>query len=76
MSVAVAGRDGLGNTVVTGGAALQAHVKQYSRERNDATVFAGEVVDRHNGTFEVGFNLKHACDFEVRAKPARSRFAV
>ena len=68
MSIAVAGRDELGNTVATGGVALQAHVKQYLRERSDATAFAAEVIDRHNGTFEVGFNLKHACQFEVRPR--------
>jgi hypothetical protein len=54
--------------VQAGGVALQAHVKQYLREGNAAApkVFAAEVVDRNNGTFRVGFDLKHACDFEVR----------
>ena len=67
MTVAVAGRDALGNTVRAGGVALQAHVKQYLREGDAAApkVFAAEVVDRSNGTFEIGFDLKHACDFEV-----------
>ncbi len=62
----MAGRDELGNTVVAGGIALQAHVKQYLRDRDDAAVFAAAVVDRSNGTFQIEFSLKHACDFQVR----------
>ena len=63
----MAGRDELGNTVVAGGVALQAHVKQYLRDRDDAAVFAAAVLDRQNGTFQIGFSLKHACDFQACA---------
>lgn len=68
VTVAVAGRDELGTTVVAGGVALQAHVKQYLRDRDDAAVFTAAVMDRSNGTFQIGFSLKHACDFQVRAR--------
>ena len=64
----MAGRDELGNTVVAGGVALQAHVKQYLRDRDDAAVFAAAVLDRSNGTFQIEFSLKHACDFQACAE--------
>ena len=63
--------------VQAGGVALQANVKQYLRERDAAAskVFAAEVVDRSNGTFEVAFIVQHACDFEVRGTPPGSPLA-
>lgn len=65
--LAVGGRDALGNTVMAGGAALQAHIKMHPHaNKSSATkLLPAEVVDRRNGTYEVTHDMKVACDFEV-----------
>jgi hypothetical protein len=67
--IAVVGRDSRGNRVAVGGAKLQALIKTFGRGAVGGPaapeVAPLDVLDRHDGTYEIACDLKAACDFEV-----------